>query len=152
MDCEPLNPLVPLQPPDAAQDVALVLAQLSAAEPPEFTLLGVALSVTIGAAVATETVTDCVAVPPAPLQVNSYSVVLVRVPVDTVPLVGMLPCQPPAAMQLFASGELQVRVELPPLLTVVGVAVSVTDVGVGGRTAISTDCVAVPPGPVQVSV
>ena len=139
MDCEPLNPLVPLQPPDAAQDVALVLDQVSVAEPPEFTLLGVALSVTVGAAPATVTVTDCVADPPDPLQVNSYSVVLVRVPVDTVPLVGMLPCHPPAALQLFASDEVQVSVELPPLITVVGVAVSVTDVGVGGRTAMSTD-------------
>jgi len=139
MDCEPLNPLVPLQPPDAAQDVALVLDQVSVAEPPEFTLLGVALSLTVGAAGATVTVTDCVADPPDPLQVNSYSVVLVRVPVDTVPLVGMLPCHPPAALQLFASDEVQVSVELPPLITVVGVAVSVTEVGVGGRTAMSTD-------------
>ena len=139
MDCEPLNPLVPLQPPDAAQDVALVLDQVSVAEPPEFTLLGVALSVTVGAAGATVTVTDCVADPPDPLQVNSYSVVLVKVPVDTVPLVGMLPCHPPAALQLFASDEVQVSVELPPLITVVGVAVSVTEVGVGGRTAMSTD-------------
>jgi hypothetical protein len=139
MDCEPLNPLVPLQPPDAAQDVALVLDQVSVAEPPEFTLLGVALSLTVGAAGATVTVTDCVADPPDPLQVNSYSVVLVKVPVDTVPLVGMLPCHPPAALQLFASDEVQVSVELPPLITVVGVAVSVTEVGVGGRTAMSTD-------------
>lgn len=139
MDCEPLNPLVPLQPPDAAQDVALVLDQVSVAEPPEFTLLGVALSVTVGAAGATVTVTDCVADPPDPLQVNSYSAVLVRVPVDTVPLVGMLPCHPPAALQLFASDEVQVSVELPPLITVVGAAVSVTEVGLGGRTATSTD-------------
>ena len=139
MDCEPLNPLVPLQPPDAAQDVALVLDQVSVAEPPEFTLLGVALSLTVGAAGSTVTVTDCVADPPDPLQVNSYSVVLVKVPVDTVPLVGMLPCHPPAALQLFASDEVQVSVELPPLITVVGVAVSVTEVGVGGRTAMSTD-------------
>jgi hypothetical protein len=139
VDCEPLNHLVPLQPPDAAQDVALVPDQLSVAEPPEFTLLGVALSVTVGAAGATVTVTDCVADPPGPLQVNAKSVVLVMVPVDTVPLVGMLPCHPPAALQLFASDEVQVSVELPPLITVVGVAVSVTEVGVGGRTATFTD-------------
>jgi hypothetical protein len=71
VDCEPVSPLEPLQPPDAVQEVALVLDQASVEEVPEFTMLGVALSMTIGATLDTVTVADCVAEPPAPVQVSS---------------------------------------------------------------------------------
>jgi len=139
VDCEPLSPLVPLQPPDAVQEVALVLDQVSEEEAPDFTAFGVAVSVTVGAALATVTVADCVAEPPSPVQVSSYSVVFVRAPVDEVPLVATRPCQPPEALQSFAPVDAQVSVELPPLPTVVGVAVSVTDTAASGRTDTSTD-------------
>lgn len=138
MDCEPLSPLEPLQPPDAVQEVALALDHVSEEEAPDFTVLGVALSVTIGATLDTVTVADCVAEPPAPEQVSSYSVVLVRAPVDLVPLVATGPCQPPEAVQAVASADVQVRVELPPLLTVVGAAVKVTDAA-GGEVGEATD-------------
>jgi hypothetical protein len=131
VDCEPLRPLEPLQPPDAAQAVALLLDHVSVEEEPAFTVLGEALNVTIGALLETVTVADCVADPPGPVQVSSNSVVLVRVPVDEVPLVGTLPCQPPEAMQAVAPADFQVRVELSPLLMVVGAALSVNDVAVG---------------------
>jgi hypothetical protein len=68
--------LPPLQPPDAVQVVALLLDHVSVAAAPAFTLLGAALKLTTGALPATVTVADCVADPPAPVQVNSYSVVL----------------------------------------------------------------------------
>jgi hypothetical protein len=123
--------LLPLQPPDAVQAVALLLDQVSVDEAPDFTLLGVAVSVTTGALLETVTVADCVAEPPGPVQVSSYSVVLVSVPVDVVPLVATLPCQPPEAMQEVASADFQVRVELSPLATVVGAALSVRDVATG---------------------
>jgi hypothetical protein len=152
VDCEPLSPLAPLHPPDALQEVALLLDQVSEEEAPEFTVLGVAVRVTTGALLETVTVADCVAGPPAPVQVSSYSVVFVRVPVGQLPLVATLPCQPPEAVQAVAPTELQVSVELPPLLTVVGAAVSVTDALAGGPTTTSTDCVAVPPDPVHASV
>jgi hypothetical protein len=142
VDCEPLRPLEPLQPPEAVQEVALVLDQVSVEVPPVFTLLGAALNVIIGALPETVTVADCVAGPPAPVQVNSYSVLLVRVPVDIVPLVGTLPCQPPEAEQEVAPLDFQARVELPPLLTVVGDAVKVTEAAtgaVGEATATATD-------------
>jgi len=139
VDCEPLSPLEPLQPPDAVQAVALVLDQVSVEATPAFKLLGVALRVTIGALLETVTVADCVADLPAPVQVSSYSVVLVRVPVDTVPLVATLPCQPPEAVQAVAPAEVQVRVELPPLLTVVGAALIVTDAAAGAATDTATD-------------
>jgi len=139
VDCEPPSALLPLQPPDALQEVALVLDQASVEEVPDFTLLGVAVSVTIGALPATVTVADCVAGAPAPLQVSSYSVVFVSGPVDQVPLVALAPDQPPEALQAVAPTDVQVSVELPPLLTVVGAAVSVTDAGVDRRTATFTD-------------
>ena len=73
------------------------------------------------------------------MQLNSYSVVLVRVPVDMVPLVGTLPWQPPEAVQALAPVDFQVRVELPPLLTVVGAALNVTDAAEGCVTDTATD-------------
>ncbi len=129
---------MPLQLPHALQEVASRLDQVKVDEPPAFTVLGAALSVTIGALLETVTVAVCVADPPAPVQVNSYSVELVRAPVDQVPLVGTLPCQPPEAAQAVASADLQVRVELPPLLTVVGAAVNDTDTATG-VAAVTTD-------------
>jgi hypothetical protein len=73
------------------------------------------------------------------VQLNSNSVVLVRVPVDMVPLVGTFPCQPPKAVQALAPVDFQVRVELPPLLTVVGAALNVTDAAEGFVTDTATD-------------
>jgi hypothetical protein len=68
--CEPLIALLPAQPPAAVHRVALALDQVSVAAPPEFTVLGDALKVTVGGAL-TETMTDCEASPPGPLQINS---------------------------------------------------------------------------------
>jgi hypothetical protein len=82
VDCEPLRPLEPLQPPDAVHAVALLLDQVSVEVAPSLTVLGEAVNMTIGALLETVTVADCVAGPPGPVQVSSYSVVLVRVPVD----------------------------------------------------------------------
>jgi hypothetical protein len=140
VDCEPLSPLEPLQPPPIAeQEVAFVLDQVSVAAAPAFTLLGDALNVTIGALPETVTVADCVADPPAPVQVSSYSVLFLRAPVDLVPLVATLPRQLPAIrVQEVASTDFQVRVELSPLLTVVGAAVNVTD-GAAAASVAETD-------------
>lgn len=152
MDCVPVSDFVPDQAPEATQDVALVLDQLSEEEVPDFTLLGAAVSVTAGDLPETVTVAACVAEPPAPVQLSSNSVVLVKMPVDHVPLVGTLPCQPPEAVQDVASADFHVRVELPPVLTVVGVALNVIDVAVGVATDTDTDSAVVPPDPLQASV
>lgn len=71
LDCDPLMPLGPDQPPDAVHAVALVDDQLSLDVPPLATVLGLALkpTVTEGCAL-TETVADCAAVPPAPVHVK----------------------------------------------------------------------------------
>jgi hypothetical protein len=112
-------------------------------------VLGLAVSCTTGGWLETVTVADCVAEPPAPEHVSSYSVVLVSAPVDHVPLSGTAPLQPPDAVQLVAFAAFQVKVELPPLPTVVGEAVNVT-AALGTVTLMSTDLVAVPPEPTQV--
>jgi hypothetical protein len=65
---EPLIGSDPLQPPDAVQAVALVADQVSAEALPLATVLGLAASVMAGAAWVTETVADCVALPPVPVQ------------------------------------------------------------------------------------
>jgi hypothetical protein len=151
VELEPLNARLPDQAPEAVQAVALLLDQVSIEAVPELTVLGLARSVTTGGKVGTVTVTDCVAVPPSPVQVRSYSVVLVSAPVDQVPLVATAPLQAPEAVHAVASVELQVKVELAPLATVVGAAVNVT-VGAGPVTTTSADCEAEPPVPVQVRV
>jgi hypothetical protein len=78
-------------------------------------------------------------------------VVLVSAPVDHVPLVATAPLQPPEAVHAVAFCDFQLRLDEPPLATVVGEAVSAT-VGAGEVTAICADVEAEPPGPVQLSV
>jgi hypothetical protein len=60
----------PDQAPEATQEVAFVADQLSVALLPLFTALGPTLSVTVGAEAVTETVADCAALPPLPVQVK----------------------------------------------------------------------------------
>ena len=119
----------------------MVLDQASVEEAPDFTLLGVAVSVTIGALPETVTVADCVADPPAPVQVIWYLVVLQRPGVCQTAFRSTLPCQGPAvlvtvAAQAVASVDFQVRVDLPPVLMVVGAALNVS-VGARGEVAAS---------------
>jgi hypothetical protein len=71
VDCEPLAALVPDQAPDAVQEVALVDDQLRVEALPLLTVLGLAAKLTVGAGAVTDTVTDCVALPPAPVQVST---------------------------------------------------------------------------------
>lgn len=71
MDCEPLTALLPLHAPDAVQAVAFVADQVSVELVPLASELGAALIVTVGAGVVTETVADCVALPPGPAHVKA---------------------------------------------------------------------------------
>ena len=69
--CEPpVAALAPDQAPDAIQDVAWVADQVSMALLPLATVPGLADKLTVGAAVVTETVADCAALPPLPVQVR----------------------------------------------------------------------------------
>lgn len=101
--------------------------------------------------VVTETTTLCVAEPPAPVQMSVYLVVAVSAAVVCVPLVASEPLQPPEAVQPVALVEDHVSAEVPPLATVVGLAVSVT-VGAGDVTVTVADWLALPPAPVHVRV
>lgn len=63
--------MLPLQPPEAVQLVAFVEDHASIELPPEFTVVGFALKVTVGAAaLPTVTVTFFDVVPPAPVQAS----------------------------------------------------------------------------------
>lgn len=121
-------------------------------DPPEVTEPGLASMLTRGGNELTVTVVDWVAEPLGPVQVISYSVVLDKAPVDHVPLVASCPLQPPEAKHRSALLVVQVRVELPPLLTVVGEATRVIAGAPGGVTVTCFDSTVGPPVPVQVSI
>jgi len=70
VDCEPLTGMLPDQAPEAVHEVALVADQVKVELPPLATVLGLAEKVTVGAGEVTETVVDCVALPPVPVQVS----------------------------------------------------------------------------------
>jgi hypothetical protein len=67
---DPLVARDPCQPPEAVQEVALVEDQVSVVFAPVCTVLGLAARFTVGAALVTDTVAVCVALPPAPVQVS----------------------------------------------------------------------------------
>ena len=67
--CDPLTALAPLQAPAAVQAVALVADQVKVALSPLTTVLGLAARVMVGIGCVTDTVADCVALPP-PLPVH----------------------------------------------------------------------------------
>jgi hypothetical protein len=69
-DWDPETPLVPVQPPLAVQAVALVADQVKVELLPLATVLGLLAKLMVGAAALTDTVADCAAVPPWPVQVS----------------------------------------------------------------------------------
>ena len=138
VDCEPLEDLLPVQSPDAEHALALFAVHERVAAPPVLIAVGLALKVMTGACAATVTVAVWVAVPPAPVQVMSYSVVLESAPVDHVPLTASAPLQPPEAAHAVAFCEFQLRLDAPPAATVGGNVVMVT-VGAAEITTTSAD-------------
>jgi hypothetical protein len=68
--CEPAVGSLPAQPPEAVQALALVEDQVSFDVAPLFIVAGLADKETAGAGVDTDTVADCAALPPLPLQVK----------------------------------------------------------------------------------
>jgi hypothetical protein len=151
VDWDPLTGIAPLQLPLAMQEVAFVADQVSVELAPDVIALGPALKVTVGAGLITVTVAVWEPVPLGPAQVSVKDWSLVRLPVEAEPLVASAPLQPPEAVQEVAFVEDQVNVALPPLVTVLGLAESVT-VGTGCITDTVADCDALPAEPVQVNV
>jgi hypothetical protein len=111
---EPLIASRPDHASEAEHAVALVLDHDSLDAAPDFTVLGFAVSVTIGGGLETLTITVCKEEPPAPVQVSSYSVVLVSAPVDQVPLIATASCQPPVAAHAVALAAFHVKVDSAP--------------------------------------
>lgn len=70
VDWVPPDDLLPDQPPEAVQAVALVEDQVKVAAVPLVTVLGLAEKLTVGAGVVTVTVADWVALPPLPVHVS----------------------------------------------------------------------------------
>jgi hypothetical protein len=146
--CVPLVALAPLQLPVAVQAVALVELQVSVEVPPLAMTEGAATKVAVGMML-TRTV-DALLVPPVPEHVKEYELGIVIAPVLCVPLVALVPLQPPVAVQEVALVELHVSVEATPLTTAVGFAVNVA-VGVAMMVTVAVAAVLVPPVPLQVS-
>ena len=111
---------LPLQPPEAVHKVALVELQASVEVPPLAMTEGVATKVAVGM-ILTRTL-DTLLVPPVPVQVKEYELGIVMAPVLCVPLVALLPPQPPDAVHEVAFVELQVSVDAVPLAIEVGAA------------------------------
>jgi hypothetical protein len=153
--CEPEVDFVPLQLPDAVQDVAFDVDHDKVLLPPLVTDVGDAENETVGAGVAAVTVTDALrwVVPPAPLQLSVYEASEVSAPVPCEPDVAFDPLQLPDAVHDVAFEVDHDKVLLPPLVTEVGDAEKET-VGAGVAAVTVTDAVrcVVPPEPEQVSV
>ncbi len=66
----PLVGLVPLQPPDAVHEVALVELHVSAETPPCAMELGFAASVTVGVPGTVTVIVATLPTPPAPVQIS----------------------------------------------------------------------------------
>ena len=90
--------MLPLQPPDALHEVALVDDHVSCVLPPLDTLVGLAPRLTVGDGNVTATTTASDAVPPSPLHASVNVVSAVSAPVLSDPDVALLPLQPPDAM------------------------------------------------------
>ena len=149
VDCDPLVARFPDQPLEAVQEVAFVEDQLRVVLPPLATLLAAALNVTVGCGVDTETVADCAAEPPVPVQVKVYFVAEVTGEVALEPVVPIDPLHPPDAVQEVALVEDQFNIDVVPFATVLGLALRLT-AGAGVVTVTVADWLALPPAPVQV--
>ena len=68
--CDPVSALVPDHAPEAVHEVASTDDQDRTDALPLAMLLGEALSFTVGGVALTDTVADCAALPPGPVQVN----------------------------------------------------------------------------------
>ena len=126
---EPLVARDPLHPPLATHPVEFVDNQASVEFAPASILVGFAESEIVGeggGGTVTAIVTALTAVPPGPEHVSEKLVVATRDAVDSEPLIGRAPLQPPLAMHAVALVDDQVSVELAPARMLAGLADSTT--------------------------
>jgi hypothetical protein len=140
----------PVQPPEAAQVVALDELHVNVAAPPLVTAGGFAVNVAVGTTLTMAVATGLV--PPAPEQVSENKEFVATGPVLLLPLTASAPVQLPVAAHAVALLEVQVKVDAPPPATTTGAAAKVA-VGSGGAVTVTSAVAAglVPPAPVQVS-
>jgi hypothetical protein len=149
MLCVPLVALAPLHPPEAVHEVAFVELHVNVELPPFAIDAGFAVSVAVGLPGTVTVALTTLLVPPAPVQVSEYDVVAETGPMLCVPLVVLVPLQPPEAVHEVAFTEFHVNVELPPFAIDAGFAVKVT-VAAGTTVTIAVAALLAPPAPVQV--
>jgi hypothetical protein len=129
VDSEPLVETDPVQPPELVQLVAPLLLQVRIALAPGATVVGRAVSETVGADAAgfcTATFTDCEVEPPVPEQLSVNVVALVSAPLVKSPETGCVPFHPPVAIQDWALVDCQCRETVSPAATDDAAAVKVT--------------------------
>ncbi|HEY3783667.1 MAG TPA: hypothetical protein VGL55_00125 [Steroidobacteraceae bacterium] len=143
----PLVRSVPLQAPEAVQDVELSELQVRVDVPLGATTVGEADNTAVGTVVTVTVALAALLVPPAPAQVSEKEVVLLSAPVLLLPLGANEPLHPPEAVHEVAFVELQVRVELAFCPIKVGDAVNLA---VGAILTMTLAAWLMPPPPVQV--
>lgn len=109
----PLTARAPDHPPLAVHAVALADDHVNTTVFPESTDEGDALNVIVGSG-RTVTVADCVALPPAPVQIKVYVAFAVNAGVVNVPLTVCAPLHAPLAVQEVALLLLQFKVAVDP--------------------------------------
>jgi hypothetical protein len=121
-------PAQPPVPPLPVQLVAPLVVQLSMLEPPEVTVAGFADRLTVGAGTLEPTMiaTDRVVLPPEFVHVRMNVAFAESAALVSVPLVALVPVQPPLAVQLSAFGLDHVSVVVPSAGMDNGLASSVT--------------------------
>src|ERR1700677_4757012 len=148
--CVPLDESVPLQPPEALQDAALLELQVSDAVAPRATAPGDAVSVAVGKGFTVTAALTGTLVPPGPEHVRTKFALLLNAPLLWLPLVASEPLQVPEAVQEAACAELHVSVESLPAGMTLGFAVSCAG-GSALTMMVSVAAGLVPPGPEHVS-
>ena len=144
-DCDPDRDLLPAQAPEAVHEAALADDHVSVELPFMPTVVGLAVSVTVGAG-AIDTVTESEPLPPDPVQVRVNPVCVAKGPTDWLPCVPFAPDQPPLAVHAVALLLVQLNVELPLSGTLSGFALRFTiGGGVEEVTVTVTDWLAEPP-------
>jgi hypothetical protein len=131
----------------------LVLDHVNCDAPPEGTLVGAAVNVSVGApGAAIATLAVRVTVPPAPEHASVYALADVNGPTAEEPETARAPVQSPLATQLVALVLLQAKVELPPLATLSGDAENVSVGAAAGACTITVTLAdPLPPVPVHES-
>lgn len=143
----PLLGSVPLHPPPAVHETALVEAQVKVEVSPGATTDGYTLKVAVGI---TLTVALALEEPPGPEQAREYEAGADNDPVLCVPLALTVPLQAPEAVHVVVLTELQVRSAAWPAATEAGDAESVT-LAAGINVTVAETGTAVPPPPEQTS-